>query len=274
MSSSTTNSGQGRVTVSTLMEMKANKEKITSLTAYDYSFAQQIDKAGVDLVLVGDSLGMVIQGRETTIPVTVDEMIYHARMVGHGLKRALLLVDMPFMSYATPELALENGGRLMKETGAQMVKLEGGEDQVETVSLLVSRNIPVCAHLGLQPQSVHRLGGYRVQGRESDVAQQMIADAHALEQAGASMLVLECVPVVLAQEITAALEIPVIGIGAGVECDGQVLVLYDMLGITMGRVPQFVKNFMEDGGAVSEALSNYVAEVRGGKFPAVEHTFQ
>ncbi|MBC8519285.1 MAG: 3-methyl-2-oxobutanoate hydroxymethyltransferase [Gammaproteobacteria bacterium] len=274
MSSSTTNSGHGRVTVSTLMEMKANKEKITSLTAYDYSFAQQIDKAGVDLVLVGDSLGMVIQGRETTIPVTVDEMIYHARMVGHGLKRALLLVDMPFMSYATPELALENGGRLMKETGAQMVKLEGGEDQVETVSLLVSRNIPVCAHLGLQPQSVHRLGGYRVQGRESDVAQQMIADAHALEQAGASMLVLECVPVVLAQEITAALEIPVIGIGAGVECDGQVLVLYDMLGITMGRVPQFVKNFMEDGGAVSEALSNYVAEVRGGKFPAVEHTFQ
>lgn len=256
------------------MEMKVKREKITSLTAYDYSFAQQVDRAGVDLVLVGDSLGMVIQGRDTTIPVTVDEMIYHATTVGRGLKRALLLVDMPFMSYATPELALESGGRLMKEAGAQMVKLEGGEDQVETVSLLVSRNIPVCAHLGLQPQSVHRLGGYRVQGRDSDVAQQMIADAHALERAGASMLVLECVPAVLAQEITAALEIPVIGIGAGVDCDGQVLVLYDMLGVTAGKVPQFAKNFMRDGGTVAEALSHYVSDVRESRFPAIEHTFQ
>jgi len=256
------------------MDMKSRGQKITSLTSYDYSFARQIDEAEVDVVLVGDSLGMVVQGKETTIPVTVEEMIYHARMVGRGLSRALLLVDMPFMSYATPELALESGGRLMKEAGAQMVKLEGGEDQVETVSLLVSRNIPVCAHLGLQPQSVHRLGGYLVQGRENSAAQQMIADAHALEKAGASMLVLECVPAVLAHEITVALDIPVIGIGAGVECDGQVLVLYDMLGITMGRIPKFVKNYMDQSSSVAEALSTYVSEVREEKFPTAEHAFE
>mgnify|MGYP002725446402 CR=1 FL=1 len=262
------------VTVSTLLEMKKNRQKITSLTAYDYSFAQQIDQAGVDVVLVGDSLGMVIQGRETTIPVTMDEMVYHASMVGRGVERALLLADLPFMSYATPEQALQNGGRLMKETGAQMVKLEGGVDQVETVSLLVSRNIPVCAHLGLQPQSIHRLGGYRVQGRESDSAQQMISDALVLEQAGASMLVLECIPSTLAAEITAALDIPVIGIGAGTDCDGQVLVLYDMLGITMGKTPRFVKDFMSGSGTVSGALSSYVTAVRDKSFPAAEHTFQ
>ncbi len=261
------------VTVSTLLEMKQKRQKITSLTAYDYSFAQQLERADVDVVLVGDSLGMVVQGKGTTLPVTLDEMIYHARMVGRGLSRALLLVDMPFMSYATPEQALHNGGRLMKEAGAQMVKLEGGVDQVETVTLLVSRNIPVCAHLGLQPQSVHRLGGYKVQGRERDAAQQMISDALALEQAGASMLVLECVPSTLAAEITAALGIPVIGIGAGVECDGQVLVLYDMLGVTSGQIPRFVKNFMQEGGSVTAALSAFVSAVREQRFPAEEHGF-
>ncbi len=261
------------VTVSTLLEMKQKRQKITSLTAYDYSFARQVDQAGVDVVLVGDSLGMVVQGKGTTLPVTLDEMIYHAQMVGRGLSRALLLVDMPFMSYATPEQALHNGGRLMKEAGAEMVKLEGGADQVETVARLVEQNIPVCAHLGLQPQSIHRLGGYKVQGREREAAQQMIADAHALEQAGASMLVLECVPTLLAAEITACLQIPVIGIGAGVECDGQVLVLYDMLGVTAGQIPRFVKNFMQQGSSVSDALSAFVSAVREGQFPAEEHGF-
>ncbi|MBT3196603.1 MAG: 3-methyl-2-oxobutanoate hydroxymethyltransferase [Gammaproteobacteria bacterium] len=264
---------KNRVTVSTLMEMKQRQQKITVLTAYDFSFAQQIDHAGVDVVLVGDSLGMVVQGRETTIPVTLEEMVYHAQLVERGLKRSLLLVDLPFMSYSTTDQALRSAGRLMKEGGAQMVKLEGGADQVETVALLVSRNIPVAAHLGLQPQSVHRLGGYPVQGRQQEAAQQMVADALALEQAGASLLVLECVPAVLAAEITAALKIPVIGIGAGRQCDGQVLVLYDLLGITVGKVPRFVKNFMEESGGIAEALTAYVEAVREGTFPAQQHTF-
>lgn len=262
-----------KVTVSTLMEMKRGQQKIAMLTAYDFSFAQQVDQAGVDVVLVGDSLGMVVQGKETTIPVTMDEMVYHTRSVGRGLKRALLLADLPFMSYATPDEGLRNAGRLMKEAGAQMVKLEGGADQVGTVELLVSRNIPVCAHLGLQPQSVHRLGGYKVQGRDQDAAQQMIEDAVALERAGASMLVLECVPSLLAAEISAALQIPVIGIGAGVDCDGQVLVLYDMLGITGGTVPRFVKNFMAEADSVSAALQGYVGAVRGCTFPTEGESF-
>ncbi len=262
-----------RVTVSTLMEMKRQQQKISMLTAYDYSFAQRVDRAGTDVVLVGDSLGMVIQGKETTIPVTMDEMVYHTQMVGRGLQRALLLADLPFMSYATPDEGLRNAGRLMKEGGAQMVKLEGGADQVGTVELLVSRNIPVCAHLGLQPQSVHRLGGYKVQGREKESARQMVADAVALEQAGASMLVLECVPSLLAKEITTALQIPVIGIGAGVDCDGQVLVLYDMLGITGGHIPKFVKNFMEEHGSVAEALKGYVFAVQQKQFPTEAESF-
>lgn len=262
-----------KVTVSTLMEMKRARQKITMLTAYDFSFAQQVDRSGTDVVLVGDSLGMVIQGKETTIPVTMDEMVYHTQMVARGLKRTLLLADLPFMSYATADEGLLNAGRLMKEGGAQMVKLEGGADQVATVALLVSRNIPVCAHLGLQPQSVHRLGGYKVQGRQKESAQQMIADAAALEAAGASMLVLECVPSILAAEITAALQIPVIGIGAGVDCDGQVLVLYDMLGITGGQVPRFVKNFMQESGSVAGALSAYVSSVQSGQFPTEAESF-
>lgn len=264
---------QRKVTVSTLLEMKRSQQKISMLTAYDYSFAQQVDAAGADVVLVGDSLGMVIQGHETTIPVSMDEMVYHTKNVGRGLQRALLLADLPFMSYATADEGLKNAGRLMKEAGAQMVKLEGGADQVGTVELLVSRNIPVCAHLGLQPQSVHRLGGYKVQGRDQAVAKQMIEDAVALERAGASMLVLECVPSVLAAEISAALEIPVIGIGAGVDCDGQVLVLYDMLGITAGRIPKFVKNFMEEASSVDEALRDYVSAVAEKRFPTEAESF-
>jgi len=259
------------VTVETLRRMKAAGERITCLTAYDASFARVLDEAGVDVLLVGDSLGMLIGGHATTVPVTMDEMVYHGRAVARGCRRALLLVDMPFMSYATPEQALRNAARLMQEGGAQAVKLEGGRTQAETVRQLAARGIPVCAHLGLQPQSVHKLGGYRVQGRAPEAARAMLEDARTLEAAGADLMVLECVPSALAREITAALAIPVIGIGAGPGCDGQVLVLYDALGITPGRVPRFARNFLTDGRDVRGAVQAYVEAVRTGTFPSPEH---
>jgi 3-methyl-2-oxobutanoate hydroxymethyltransferase len=263
-----------QVTINTLQAMKARDEKIACLTAYDASFAARVDEAGVDVVLVGDSLGMVVQGEATTLPVQMEDVIYHTCAVARGLKRALLIADMPFMSYATLDWALTNAARLMQEGGAQMVKLEGGSDQVETVRALTRNNIPVCAHLGLQPQSVHRIGGYRVQGREQDAAQQMLADAKALQDAGASLLVVECIPTALAAELSSALDIPVIGIGAGAEVDGQVLVLYDMLGITPGNVPRFAKDFLTgEPGGVPAALRAYVDAVRAKTFPAAEHTF-
>jgi 3-methyl-2-oxobutanoate hydroxymethyltransferase len=225
------------ITLSTLFQMKQRGERIAVLTAYDASFARILDEAGVDVLLVGDSLGMVIQGRESTLPVDVDEMVYHTQCVVRGRRRALLVADMPFMSYGSPEQALHNAGRLMKEGGAHMVKLEGGAVQLETVRRLADHGIPVCAHLGLLPQSVYKLGGYRVQGRDEASARKMREDALALQAAGAQMLVLECVPRGLAGEIRASLRIPVIGIGAGPDCDGQVLVLYDLLGITPGKPP-------------------------------------
>ena len=259
------------VTVETLRRMKAAGERITCLTAYDASFARVLDEAGVDVLLVGDSLGMLIGGHATTVPVTMDEMVYHGRAVARGCRRALLIVDMPFMSYATPEQALRNAARLMQEGGAQAVKLEGGRTQAETVRQLAARGIPVCAHLGLQPQSVHKLGGYRVQGRAPEAARAMLEDARTLEAAGADLMVLECVPSALGREITAALAIPVIGIGAGPGCDGQVLVLYDALGITPGRVPRFARNFLTDGRDVRGAVQAYVEAVRTGAFPSAEH---
>ncbi len=265
--------GDAPVTISTLARMKAAGERIVSLTAYDASFAARLDEAGIDVVLVGDSLGMVLQGFETTLPVTVDEMVYHTRCVARGCRRPLLVADLPFMSYASPEQALGNAARLMKEAGAQMVKLEGGASQLEVVRRLTGCGVPVCAHLGLQPQSVHKLGGYKVQGREQAVAERMLADARDLEQAGADMLVLEAVPATLAAEITAALTIPVIGIGAGSACDGQVLVLYDLLGITPGRLPRFARNFLLDHADIPTALRGYVEAVRNGSFPAAEHSF-
>lgn len=261
------------VTLTTLRDMKRTGEKIACLTAYDASFARLIDDAGVEVILVGDSLGMVVQGRETTLPVTVDDIVYHSRCVARGRSRALLMVDMPFMSYATPEQALHNAARLMQEGGAHIVKLEGGAVQADIVRQLTERGIPVCAHLGLQPQSVHKLGGYRVQGREASAAQVMRDDARALQAAGADMLLLECVPVALAAEITLASEIPVIGIGAGPGCDAQVLVLYDMLGITLGKRPKFSKNFMQDNSTPQAAIAAYVQAVKHGAFPAPEHTF-
>lgn len=262
------------VTTATLKEMKQRKEKIAVLTSYDASFTALIEEAGVDVILVGDSLGMVIQGQESTLPVAVEEMVYHTRCVSRGRKRALLIADMPFMSYSSVEQALNTAGLLMKEGGAHMVKLEGGAIQLETVRQLTANGIPVCAHLGLLPQSVHKLGGYRVQGRDDDTAQAMKEDALALQGVGAQMLVLECIPKGLAKQISESLEIPVIGIGAGVDCDGQVLVIYDMLGITPRLAPKFSKNFLDKTGSVVEALAAYVTAVKEARFPAEEHSFK
>lgn len=261
-----------RRTVTTLRKMKQEQEKIVMLTAYDASFGRVLDEQGVDVILIGDSLGMVIQGHPTTIPVTVDDMIYHTRTVAAVAQTALVLADLPFMSYTSPEMALRNCARLMQESNAHMVKLEGGAPQVETVKQLTHHGVPVCAHLGLQPQSVHKLGGYRVQGREEMVAKQMQADALALQEAGADMILLECVPEALATAITQAVEVPVIGIGAGRACDGQVLVLHDMLGITP-RAPRFSYNFMQEGRNIPQAIRAYVEAVKGGSFPADAHCF-
>lgn len=262
------------VTVARLNKMKQAGEKFACLTAYDASFAAQLEAAGVEVMLVGDSLGMVVQGHETTVPVSLDEIIYHTRCVARGRRSALLMADMPFMSYATPEQAIHNAARLMREGGAQMVKLEGASIQAETVHQLAVRGIPVCAHIGLQPQLIHKMGGYKVQGREVDAARAMMADAEAVQEAGADILLLECVPAVLAGEIARRLTIPVIGIGAGPDTDGQILVLYDMLNITPGRKPSFVKDFMAEAGDLTGALRNYVQAVKAGTFPGPEHSFE
>ncbi|HEY5683296.1 MAG TPA: 3-methyl-2-oxobutanoate hydroxymethyltransferase [Sulfuricaulis sp.] len=262
------------VTTLTLREMKRQGEKITCLTAYDYSFASLLDSAGIDMIMVGDSLGMVMQGHDSTLPVSVADMVYHSRCVARGVKRALIIADMPFMSYQqTPAHAFASAGRLMQKGGAQVVKLEGGEPMAETVQFLVERGIPVCAHLGLTPQSVHQLGGYRVQGRETTTAERIQRDAKLLQQAGASLLVLEAVPAELAKAITSNLEIPTIGIGAGKDCDGQVLVLQDMLGIYPRSSPKFSRNFMEGANSVEAAVRSYIEAVKSGKFPGPEHSF-
>ena len=256
------------VTLTTLAKMKAAGERIACLTAYDASFAALLDGAGVDLLLVGDSLGMVVQGRDSTVPVTLADMIYHAQLVERGVSRAFLVVDMPFMTYATPEQALTNAARLMQEGGAKMVKLEGGVQQAEVVEFLTARGIPVCAHIGLQPQMVHKLGGYKVQGKDDAAAKRMRDDARALEQAGADMLLLECVPSSLAAAVTAAAKVPVIGIGAGPSVDGQILVTYDMFDLTPGRKPKFARNFLAGQPSLADAARAYVAAVRDGSFPA------
>ena len=261
------------VNVSTLRRMKKDGEPIACLTAYDASYASLVDAAGVDLVLVGDSLGMVIQGHDTTVPVTVDDIIYHCRNVARGLRRPFLVADMPFMSYTEPHQALDNAVRLMQEGGAMMVKLEGGDDQVEIVAHLARHDIPVCAHLGLKPQSVHKIGGFKVQGREPDKAQAMRDAASRLEDAGADIVLLECVPNEVGQMITEALHVPVIGIGAGPHVDGQILVLYDVLDITQGRTPRFVKNFQAGRDSPLAALEAYVRAVKDGSYPEPDHCF-
>jgi 3-methyl-2-oxobutanoate hydroxymethyltransferase len=262
-----------KITIRRLAEMKQAKEKIACLTAYDASFAHLLERAGVDVVLVGDSLGMVIQGEETTLPVSVEDMLYHTQCVANGLDNALLITDMPFLSFTTMEEAVLNAGLFMKQGGAHMVKLEGGVDQAETVTALSKNGIPVCAHLGLQPQYVHKIGGYRVQGRDKAAADKMVADALVLQRAGADLMLLECVPQVLASKITKTLDIPVIGIGASADCDGQVLVLYDILDISLGIRPKFSENFMASANSIEQAIQQYVSAVKQGKFPAAEHVF-
>ncbi|VAW92831.1 3-methyl-2-oxobutanoate hydroxymethyltransferase [hydrothermal vent metagenome] len=263
------------VTIIKLHQMKKSGEKISVLTSYDASFTQRIENSGCEVILVGDSLGMVVQGKESTVPVTMTEMIYHTSMVRRASNNCLVIADLPFLSYATENLALKNAGKLMKQCGAHMVKLEGGAVRLNIVKILSDNSIPVCAHLGLLPQSIHKLGAYKVQGRDNSQAESILNDALALQQAGADLLVLECVPTSLASKITSRLDIPVIGIGAGVECDGQVLVLYDMLGITTGKRPRFSKDFLlESNGSIQTAINNYVVAVRESRFPADEHSYK
>ena len=259
-------------TITNLNAMKADGEKFAVITAYDYTFSRLIETAGIEVTLVGDSLGNVIQGRDSTIPVTVDEMAYHTEIVKRGNSRTLLMTDMPFMSYATENQALDNAAILM-QAGAQMVKLEGGEWLAETIYMLTERGIPVCGHVGLTPQSVHKLGGYKVQGKDEEAVQQMIDEAAILEEAGADLLVVECVPSSLGRDLSAALTIPVIGIGAGPDTDAQVLVLQDMLGISQ-RLPKFSKNFLEKTDSIQDAIIAYGNDVRSGAFPAPEHCFK
>ena len=261
------------VNVATFSKMKSEGEPIACLTAYDASYALLVDSAGVDLVLVGDSLGMVIQGHDTTVPVTVEDIIYHTRNVARGLQRAFLVSDMPFMSYVEPVQALDNAVQMMQSGGAMMIKLEGADGQVEIVEHLAKHDIPVCAHLGLKPQSVHKIGGFKVQGRDPEKAEQMIESARKLEGAGADLLLLECVPNEVGKAITDNAEVPVIGIGAGPQVDGQILVLYDILDITQGRTPRFVQNFMEGQQAPLEAIKAYVRAVKEKTYPAPEHCF-
>jgi 3-methyl-2-oxobutanoate hydroxymethyltransferase len=261
------------ITVPELAALKSRGEKIVALTAYDALFAALLDVSGVDVILVGDSLGMVIQGHPTTLSTSMDDMVYHTRCVARGIQRALLLSDLPFMSYPTPERAAENAARLIREGYAHMVKLEGGRNRVDAIRFLVGQGIPVCGHLGLMPQSIHQLGGYRVQGREGRAAQLLLEDALLLQEAGAGLLVLECIPADLGEEVSNALEIPVIGIGAGAGCDGQVLVLHDVLGLGQGKRPRFVKDFMAEAGDIPSAIRAYVKAVRCGGFPGEEHSF-
>jgi 3-methyl-2-oxobutanoate hydroxymethyltransferase len=261
------------VTLATLARMKEEGERIACLTCYDASFAALVDEADADVALVGDSLGMVIQGHDTTVPVTMDQMVYHCRAVARGLNRPFLMADLPFMSYPSKEQALANSVRLMQEGGAKMLKLESGAGQAEIVEFLASHDIAVCAHLGLKPQSVHKSGGFRVQGRDSEAGERMLRDAQKLQAAGADMLLLECIPTELGRLVTASVQVPVIGIGAGPHTDGQILVLYDVLDITSGRKPRFVRNFMADAGTNRQALKNFVAAVKKREYPAAEHSF-
>ena len=262
-----------RTTLTALQEKRKNGEKIAVLTCYDASFASLLEANGVDMLLVGDSLGMVLQGHETTLPVTLDDMVYHTACVARGAKQAFIVADMPFgTSQVSPEKTFEHATRLMA-AGAQIVKLEGGAVMADTIAFLVQRGIPVFAHIGLTPQSVHQMGGYHVQGKSASAAQQVLQDAVTVEQAGASMLLLEAVPAHLAAEITANVSIPTIGIGAGAGCSGQVLVLHDMLGIYPGKKARFVKNYMQGGTSIADAVARYVAEVKAGEFPREEHSF-
>ena len=265
---------EGKVTVPEIRKMKERGEKITALTAYDYSFARILDQAGIDILLVGDSLGSVIQGKENTLPVTMDDMIYHTKAVARGCKRALLVADMPFLSFqVSAEEAKRNAGRFVQEAGAEAVKLEGGMRILQTVEALIQMGIPVMGHVGLTPQSIHQFGGYRVQGKEKAGREAILQDALGLEAAGAFAVVLEGIPMKLAGEITERLSIPTIGIGAGVNCDGQVLVVHDMLGMFDMYTPKFVKKYADMKTVMTGAVEKFIAEVREQKFPDKQHSF-
>ncbi len=262
-----------RITLSTLHKMTQDGDKITMLTAYDASFAALLEAAGVETLLIGDSLGNVLQGHETTLPVSLRDIVYHTTCVARGAKRAFIIGDMPFGTFQlSPPETFRNAAEIMA-AGAQMVKLEGGAAMVETVAYLVQRGVPVCGHLGLTPQSVHQLGGYKVQGRQQSDAERLLEDAKLIEEAGAGMLVLEAIPSPLAKQVSDALAIPTIGIGAGVDCDGQVLVLHDMLDVFPGKKAKFVKNFMQGAGSIQAAVERYVKEVKAKTFPDREHSF-
>ncbi|WP_422507496.1 3-methyl-2-oxobutanoate hydroxymethyltransferase [Stenotrophomonas sp. GZD-301] len=259
-------------TVPALAEAKRNGQKLVMLTAYDAGFARSFDANGVDLILIGDSLGMVVQGHDSTLPVTTDDMVYHTRAVARVVQRALVIADLPFGADASPERAFEASVRLL-QAGAEMVKIEGAGFKLDVIRYLVEREIPVCSHLGLTPQSVLRLGGYRVQGR-GDAARQLVEDAKAVVEAGAAIMVLECLPTPVAAAVTAAVAVPTIGIGAGPECDGQVLVLHDFLGLDSGhRRPKFVKDFLAEGGSIAGAVRAFADAVRDGSFPDAEHAY-
>lgn len=264
------NAAPKRVTVPTLLKMKETGKKIAMLTAYDYNMAKMLDHAGVDVLLVGDSMAMVVQGHENTLPVTLDEMIYHAEMVGRAAKKALVVVDLPFpTNHLGVHKTVEAAGRVLKETRCQAVKLEGGAEQAEVISALVTAGIPVMAHVGLRPQAVHTMGGYRVQ-RDED---RLLNDARVAEQSGAFSIVLECIPSAIAKKISAELTIPTIGIGAGVDCDGQVLVINDVLGLNSGYVPSFVKQYANLNETISQAVGQWCDEVRGSTFPGKDESF-
>ncbi|MBI5379885.1 MAG: 3-methyl-2-oxobutanoate hydroxymethyltransferase [Nitrospirae bacterium] len=262
-----------QVTVLTLQEKKQEGQKISMVTAYDYPFADLVDRAGIDCVLVGDSLGIVVQGHETTIPVTMDQMIYHTAIVRRAVRRALVIGDMPFLSYRTPEIAVANAGRFLQEGGAAAVKIEALGDQAAVVEALVRAGIPVMAHLGLTPQAVHRMGGYKVQGREEQAAQRLLEEAQTAEQAGAFAVLLEGIPAKLAKAVTERIGVPTIGIGAGPHCDGQVLVLHDLLGLFDRFTPKFVKRYAHLGAEALDALRRFKEEVESGVFPGEEQSF-
>lgn len=264
--------GEKPITISKLLAMRAEGEKITMLTAYDATMSALLNRCGVETILIGDSLGNVIQGHSSTTPVTVEQVAYHTKCVARANSHAFIIADLPFASYGDPAQALDSAAELMR-AGADMVKLEGGDWQIDIIQYLVERSVPVCAHLGLLPQSVHILGGYKVQGKSKDAASLMLEQAIACEQAGAQMIVLEAIPSSLGKHITESLSIPTIGIGAGSDCSGQVLVLQDMLGISPGKPPKFVKNFLDGHASIEAAVKAYVREVKSGKFPGPEHGF-
>jgi len=260
------------VTIHTLATLRAAREKITMLTCYDASFASLMDRCGVEILLIGDSLGMVCNGHNSTLPVTVAELAYHTAAVARGAKSAMIMSDLPFGAYGTPETAYANAVILM-QAGAHMIKIEGGAWLAETVRFLTERGIPICAHIGLTPQSVHQLGGYKVQGKSTESAAQLKNDALALQNAGAAIVLMEAMPTQLGKEVTDMLTIPTIGIGAGPDCSGQVLVMHDMLGVFPGRKARFVRNFMEGAASIDDAVTGYVKAVKDGSFPALEHCF-